>query len=252
MAEDPPDLVLGWLVPQPAGSQVAAGELVTDEQEMKKMTYAAKRGEKTPALLITLGSENWGLVSSVRIKSGALLFEGFCKLEGLQDKVDYINLGKGASSTSESLVLMKQSCFMAFLCRAWARNNVMDNIRPLVGDEEACPFDTGGEVLLNSDTVIANHYLELLLGRGTKDACPQAEKYLQGIARDMQLSQEPYMCAVLAANGFKAEESVLSVVKSLDEKKGTGTALPHDLSEDLALVVAVKALELVDAVGLDL
>jgi len=127
----------------------------------------------------------------------------------------------------------------------------MDDIRPLVGDEEACPFDTGGEVLLNSDTVIANHYLELLLGRGPKESCPQAEKYLQGIARDMPLNQQPYICAVLEAKGgFKGEDSVLNTVKSLDEKKAAN--LPHDLSEDLALVVAVKALQLVDAVGLDL
>merc|ERR1712072_148559 len=148
-----------------------------------------------------------------------------------------MNLGKDASSGSSSLVLMKQPLFMAFLCRAWARNSVMDDIRPLVGDEEACPFDTGGEVLLNSDEVIANHYLELLLGRGAQEACPQAEKYLQGIARDMQLSQQPYICSVLQARGnFKAEESVLSVVKKLDEKKD----LPRDLQEDLALAIAVK------------
>merc|ERR1711862_135429 len=111
-----------------------------------------------------------------------------------------------------------------------------------MGDEEACPFDTRGEVLLNSDSVIADHYLELLLGRGQKEACPQAEKYLQGIARDMMLSQQPYICSVLQARAnVKAEDSVLSVVKQLDEKAN----LPRDLQEDLALAVAVKALQLV-------
>merc|ERR1712039_530538 len=137
----------------------------------------------------------------------------------------------------------------AFLCRAWARNKVMDDIRPLVGDEESCPFDTSGEVLLNSDSVIAQHYLELLLGRGAQEACPQAEKFLTGIARDMPLSELPYICSVLQArNNIKAEDSVLNVVKQLDEK----AEVSQDLQEDLALVVAVKALQLVEAVGLDL
>merc|ERR1711971_776242 len=144
---------------------------------------------------------------------------------------------------------MKQPLFMAFLCRAWARSSVMEEIRPLVGDEEACPFDTNGEVLLNSDSVIVEHYLELLLGRGAQEACPQAEKYLQGIARDMTLSQQPYICSILQARGnFKGDESVLNVIKQLDEK----STLPKDLQEDLSLVVAVKALQLVEAVGLDL
>jgi len=259
MADDPPDLILGWLVPQPAGSpDPKPGDLLRagdagDEQEMKQLAYAITRGEETPPLLITFGNEHWGFVSSIRVKQGVPLFEGFCKLEGLQEKVDYINLGKESASASASLALMKQSAFMAFLCRAWARNDVMDSIRPLVGDEEACPFDTSGDVLLNSDNVIANHYLELLLGRGPKESCPQAEKYLQGIARDMPLNEQPYVCAVLeASGGFKSDESVLSVVKSLDEKKAAGAPLPGDLAEDLALCVAVKALQLVEAVGLDL
>jgi len=254
MAADPPDLILGWLVPQPAGSpDPKPGDLLRagdagDEQEMKQLAFAASRGEQTPPLLVTMGSENWGYVSSIRVKSGLALFEGFCKFEGIQDKVDYINLGKDMSSP-DNLALIKQSFFMAFLCRAWARNSVMDEVRPLVGDEEACPFDTGGEVLLNSDLVIANHYLELLLGRGPQAACPQAEKYLQGIARDMPLSEQPYACAVLQAkHGFKPEDSVLNVLKSLDEKK----SVPRDMSEDMALVIAVKALQLVEAVGLDL
>merc|ERR1711972_224241 len=109
-----------------------------------------------------------GLVSSIVVKSGSKLFENFCKFETLQDKVDYVNLGKDMSSPV-SMALIKQLLFMAFLCRAWARNRVMDDMRPLVGDEEACPFDTSGEVLLNSDTVIAQHYLELLLGRGAQE-----------------------------------------------------------------------------------
>ena len=62
-----------------------------------------------------------------------------------------------------------------------------------------------------SDEQIARHYYELLLGRGCKvfvgvlvvlrvrfaferrvsqEECPLAEKYLQGVARDMQLSPE--------------------------------------------------------------
>lgn len=237
--------------PKPADLHVVGDKV--QEQEIKQLAFSASRGGKIRPLLVTLGSENWGFVSCVQVKSGLFLFDGFCKLEGLQDKVDYVNLGKDKDSGSATLVLVKQTFFMAFLCRAWARNSLMDSIRPLVGDEEACPFDPAGQILLNSDSVIATHYLELLLGRGAKEACPQAEKYLQGIARDMTLSQQPYQCSVLEAfGGFKGDDSVLSVVKSLDEKAKEGTKLPADLAEDLALVVAVKALELVDAVGLDL
>merc|ERR1712196_511561 len=127
---------------------------------------------------------------------------------------------------------------MAFLCRAWARNKVMEEVRPLVRDEGArCPFDTSGEILLNSDSVTAEHYLELLLGLGPADSCPQAQKYLSGIALDMPLSQQPYHCRILETKGgFQPEQSVLSVVMSLDQKGEN-----RDFQEDLALAVAVKA-----------
>merc|ERR1719171_2019841 len=95
----------------------------------------------------------------------------------------------------------------------------MEEVRPLVGEKCACPFDTSGGIKLNSDDLIANHYLELLLGRGPKDLCPQAQKYLEGIALEMPLSQQPYQATILKAkNGFKDEDNVMSVVMRLDQK----------------------------------
>jgi len=72
------------MVPQPAGSpDPKAGDLLRvgdagDEQEMKQLAFAGSRGEKTPPLLITMGSENWGFVSSICVKAGAQLFDSFC------------------------------------------------------------------------------------------------------------------------------------------------------------------------------
>jgi len=148
------------------------------------------------------------------------------------------------------VVLVKQDLYSAFLCRAWARNSVFESIHPLLGTGDSCPFDTSSSIPLLSDDATADHYLELLLGRGRKDLCPQAEKVLAGIARDMVLNTQPYLCSVLAGRAeIKAEESVLSILQRIDGAPGQ---VPRDLQGDLALVVATKALELVQVLGLDL
>merc|ERR1712087_1025507 len=101
----------------------------------------------------------------------------------------------------------------------------------------------------DSDGAVGAHYLDLVLGRGAKQQCPQAEKYLCGVARDMTLNQQPYSCSLLAGRyGLQADDSVLSVLKKLDENSGK---VPPDYSHDLALAVAVKALDLW-SLGLDL
>jgi len=148
------------------------------------------------------------------------------------------------------VVLVKQDLFAAFLCRAWARNAVFESIHPLLGAGDSCPFDPTSSIPLLSDDAAADHYLELLLGRGRKDLCPQAEKYLQGVARDMVLNTQPYLCSVLTGRAeIKAEDNVLSILQRLDGLPGQ---VPRDLQGDLALVVGTKALELVQVLGLDL
>merc|ERR1712113_826136 len=110
------------------------------------------------------------------------------------------------------MVLVKKDAFCAFLCRLWARQGLYDAIRPLMASGGACPFAESGQLLLVSDAAVSSHYLELVLGRGPKEQCPQAEKYLCGVARDMTLRQQPYICTVLEGRcGVQADDSVLSV-----------------------------------------
>lgn len=246
------DIIMGWMITAPEGApDLASSDIcrLEQRQEMLSQACAMSRGQKTQPLFVNLDAETWGLVSMARYKQGSGLFEGLCALEGLKDGKDYVALGADDMVGPEQIVLLKQDVFSAFLCRAWARKHLLDEVKPLLAAGATCPFDEQKKLVLGSDEVIANHYLELLLGRGPKDRCPQAEKYLQGIARDMVLSEQPYLCTVLEGRRtITQDDTILNII--LKELGGGG--IPHDFLQDLALVVAVKALQLVQLLGLDL
>mmetsp|Transcript_102217 Transcript_102217/g.218850 ORF Transcript_102217/g.218850 Transcript_102217/m.218850 type:complete len:253 (-) Transcript_102217:45-803(-) len=244
------DVVLGWMVTAPKGApEPPPGEVLHDigeaRMEMRRRAAALGSGGR---LFVGLDGATWGVVSTLRCASGLGLFRGFCALEGLEDGKDYLALG--AQGAAAELVLVKEAVFCSFLCRLWAREQLGSAVRPLLVAGEACPFDASGSVHLTSDEAAAEHYLELLLGRGRKDLCPQAGQYLQGVARDMTLRQQPYLSAVLEGRcKLQGDSSVLAILERLD---GGSADIPRDYQEDLALAVAAKALELVSVLGLDL
>lgn len=217
---------------------------------MRKWTVAFSSTQHPTPLFVDLDGATFGLAGTIRCKHGSNIFYGLCALEDQEDGKDYLNLGMDSAFGQAEVVLVKQELFCAFLCRAWARQNLFEAVRPNLHSGRVCPFDASGQLVLDSDEAAAYHYLELLLGRGQKSKCPQAEKYLQGVARDMMINQLPYLCAVLEDRGtVKPEDSVLSILTALD---GGAVEIPRDYQEDLALAVAAKALELVQVMGLDL
>lgn len=259
--ETPTSFLLGWLVAPPEewsaeelaeGTPVYDSAKVSSDAELRQLIGA---GQEAPPVLLKLSSSMWGLAGTMLCARGLPLFEELCAVEGLEDRIDYWKLAKGSDGPADRIVLVKQDLFVAFLCRAQVRQRLLATVRPLLGGEgNTCLFDQSGTLApLASDEVLARHYLELLLGRGTKSECPQAEQYLQGIARDMMLDQLPYHCAVLGRQaGCRPEETVLNVLTKLDAEADAGGPVAVDLLEDLALAVAAKALELVSVLGLDL
>lgn len=246
------DVILGWLVPAPDGHSggplagVGSG-LALDGAVGGLAGLLRSRGGVGSAL--ALDGAVQGLAGLLRSRGGWPLFQGFIELEGLEEGRDYLGLGHEEALAGE-VVLLKQELFTAFLCRLWARERACEAVRLLLAEGSCCPFDVSLQpVELGSGEAIASHYLELVLGRGRKASCPQAEKYLQGVARDMTLEQQPYLCSILMGRGnLRATDTVLSIFLSLG---GQGD-IPLDLLEDLALAVAAKALELVQVLGLDL
>merc|ERR1719419_484848 len=129
------------------------------------------------------------------------------------DGRDYLALGREESLGAE-VVLAREELFCAFLCRLWARERLFSTVQPLLAPGGVCPFDTQKRLALGSAATAAEHYLELLLGRGTRERCPQAGKYLQGVAREMQLQRQPYLCSALEGHGsLRPEESVLTALE---------------------------------------
>jgi len=258
MAEDKsPDVILCWMVTasegdtQPPESEVLFD--IGDQRDVMRARLAGlQSGSAAPRLFVGLGKDVWGVSGCLRCSGGLQIFRGLCQLDSLEDGEAFLDLGAplGCSEEKEVLLLVKQDVFSAFLCRAWARESACASVRRLLNEGSICPLSQEGPVHLSSDEEMAHHYLELLLGRGAKDKCPLAEKYLQGVARDMQLSQQPYFQSSLQGRfGVKSEDSVLSILQMFDK---TGSSVPRNVREDLALGVAVKVLELVHVMGLEL
>lgn len=249
------DVILGWMVTAPEGApDPSPDDVLCDigdqRTEMRQRTAAICRGAQSPPLFVDMDGVTWGVAGAIRCERGLELFQGLCKLEGQEDGTDYFSLGPDADLGPAEVVLLTHDLFSAFLCRAWARQNLFEKVRPLLGTGHACPFDVQGQVVLQTDGAAGFHYLELLLGRGRRDRCPQAEKYLQGVARDMTLQQQPYLRSVLEGRAtVRPEDSVLSILERLN---GSPSEVPRDFQEDLALAVAARALELVQVLGLDL
>eukprot|EP00441_Pelagodinium_beii_P022218 CAMPEP_0197675784 /NCGR_PEP_ID=MMETSP1338-20131121/85595_1 /TAXON_ID=43686 ORGANISM="Pelagodinium beii, Strain RCC1491" /NCGR_SAMPLE_ID=MMETSP1338 /ASSEMBLY_ACC=CAM_ASM_000754 /LENGTH=251 /DNA_ID=CAMNT_0043256377 /DNA_START=19 /DNA_END=774 /DNA_ORIENTATION=+ len=248
-AERSPDVVLCWMVRAPDDADPVSEVLSVDQKsEMRERVAGIRDDAPPPRLFVTLGKDIWGLAGSLHCSCGLDILRGLCQLEGLTDGEDFLDFS--STGSRENLMLVKQDLFLAFLSRAWAREKAFSAVRPLLNEDGTCPFSQASPVHLGFDEAIAVHYLELMLGRGTQDKCPLAMKYLQGIARDMQLSQQPYFRAVLEDRfGLKADDSVLGVLQALDVPD---SKVPRNIREDLALGVAVKALELVQVMGLDL
>jgi len=250
VAERSPDVVLCWMVTVPEGAETPSdSEVLSPDQKgvMRERLAGIRDDGPPPRLFVTLGKDVWGLAGSLHCSGGLQIFRGICGLEALSDGEAFVDLSE--STARENLMLVKQDLFVAFLSRAWAREEAFKGVRPLLNDG-ACPFSQGSPVHLSFDEAIGVHYLELLLARGTQEKCPLATKYLQGVARDMQLSQQPYFSSVLEGRfGLTSDDSVLSVLQALDLPD---TKVPRNIREDLALGVAVKVLELVQVMGLDL
>jgi len=254
-------VLLGWLLPQPAGVAVPeAGEVlaapatgnVAGRAVLRQRTVArALQGDSAPPLFVTLDGVTRGLVGTFRCQEGLSLFQGLCRLEEQKDGRDFLSLGSDVELGGGEIVLLRQELFTTFLCRLWARKEAYEAAWTLLAKSNGCPFNTSGSpIRLGTAEEVATHYLELLLGRGKKDACPQAEKVLQGCARDLQLEQHKYYCSVLEGRAkIQSDTSVLRILTSLD---GSSADVPRDFQEDLALVVATKAIALVQALGLDL
>jgi len=250
------DVVLGWLVTAPEGAPAAdPGRVLCDigdqREEMRRRAaeICADAAGQLPSLFVELGDEVWGLAGTLRCKEGVGLFRGLCSLEGQQDGEDYFDLGR-EDALGADVVLLKQELLCAFLCRARARQVLFGAVQPLLGPGESCPFDAGAQLVLDSPAAAAEHYLELLLGRGPKERCPKACQYLQGVARDLPLARQPYLCSALEGRaGLTPDDSTLAILERLD---GAGAEVPRDFRADLALAVAAKALELVQVLGLDL
>lgn len=248
------DVLLCWLVPKPAGAPEPEAAQVLglgDTVELKRRVAEQAQQTISAPLFVTLDGATWGLAGTYRCAEGLSLFQGLCQLGGLREGKDFARLGSSEALAGGELVLLKQEFFTVFLCRAWARGRAYEAVRPLLAEAGGCPFnEKQAELQLDSGEEIATHYLELLLGRGCKESCPKAEKYLQGVARDLTLDQQPYLSSVLGGLAMvKSGDSVLSI---LTEPRGAGAEIPRDYQEDLALAVAAKALELVEVLGMDL
>mmetsp|Transcript_130 Transcript_130/g.291 ORF Transcript_130/g.291 Transcript_130/m.291 type:complete len:244 (+) Transcript_130:40-771(+) len=235
------DVLVWWTVPAPKPHPWDSEVIDSEEADLLREKLAHASG----GVQVSLGKDIVGVAGCVRFRRASNTFRGFCELERMTDGKDYLELGKGSSS--EILIVAKRDCFLAFLCRAWARNAAVSGVRPLLA-HGACPFAEKGAVPLSSDAEIASHYLELLLGRGSKDKCPLAANYLQSVGRDMPLSEQPYWSSVLAGL-CEPSESVLKILQTLDVP---ASPVPVDVREDMSLGVAQKVLELVKLTGLDL
>mmetsp|Transcript_16990 Transcript_16990/g.30707 ORF Transcript_16990/g.30707 Transcript_16990/m.30707 type:complete len:272 (+) Transcript_16990:54-869(+) len=271
MAEDE-ELVLGWMIRRDDPAPLEGVKVYSTDERTAIHTHVLSeewQAGKNP-LLLTLdsGSSCWGLVACARsrkqrAKSTLQLFRGLCKLEGMVEGRDYI-LCPATSAENKSgpeVLLVTQEVFLVLQSRVWARRRLMDSVKeslPPVGQPEAgvtsakCPFDESGTIVLSleDDEAIGQHYLQLLLGRGPVSECPRACKYLQGVARDLSMKDLPYANEVLCGRAAcQSEDAVLDVLRTFDKEPGD---VPVDFSEDLALVVANKALKLVEIMGLEL
>lgn len=257
--ERSPDLILIWMVPAPADHELPESDIVFDGQaglaqvreKLRTHLHSLKVGETVPRTFVDLGKKTWGVTGSLICKEGLSIFKGLCKLDGSEDGQAYVDLGlTDLADGSEHVALVPQQMFCAFLCRAWARENALSTVRPLLGEGRTCPFSHQSPLRLDTDEAMAEHYFKLLMSRGPNDKCPLAEKYLQGVAREMQLSQQSYFRSLLEGRfGLKADDSVLHVLQTLDKLE---KEVPRDLCQDLSSGVAGKVLELVQVMGLNL
>mmetsp|Transcript_19457 Transcript_19457/g.45236 ORF Transcript_19457/g.45236 Transcript_19457/m.45236 type:complete len:273 (+) Transcript_19457:61-879(+) len=271
--EEGDDLVLGWMIRQDGSAPIEGATIYSADERaniQKHVLSEEWHAGKNP-LFVTLDSGNscWGLVACARsrkerAKSTLQLFQGLCKLEGMAEGREYI-LCPSASAAENKLgsevLLLTQEVFLVLQSRVWARRRLVDSVKeslPPLGQPEAgvtaakCPFDESGTIVLSleDDEAIGQHYLQLLLGRGPVSQCPRACKYLQGVARDLSMKDLPYASEVLCGRAHcQAEDAVLDVLRNFDQTPGE---VPVDFSEDLALVVANKALKLVEIMGLEL
>lgn len=243
------DLVLGLLVTSPGAAfdppESEVHKVAGDEEkaELRKRLDGLVHG-KHSRVFVGLEDQTFGVAGGLRC-SHPQLFHSLCAFEAWKEGKDWLGLGKD----EEEIVLVKQEIFWATLCRSLARQKAWEALRPFLGDDGTCLFAQGEPVAIGSPETAGPHYLELILGRGPQDKCPLAEQYLQGVSRDMPLSQVPYYCAVLEGRvNLGGGDSVLTVLQRLD----ADDSVPLDLREDLALVVARHALELVQALGFDL
>jgi len=250
-----PDVIFGWLVPVPTDAPEPDKDKVlldigdTRDEMRRRMVEFCNTQQRIEPLHIDLNGDIWGLAGTMQCKSSMVLFMGLCEAEGQEDGADYLTLGTEEALGDAEMVLLKQELFCAIICRVWGRQLLYDAVKPLLVDNK-CPFDVSGQIVIGSDEDVSNHYLELLQGQGPKEQCPQAEKYLKGVARDLILHQQPCLCKMIAGRGTIVEDdSILNVFAALDEGKAK---IPRDQQGDLALAVATKALELVQVLGLDL
>jgi len=259
VADSKRDVLLGLLTAKPVDAvEPRSADVVRDvlddaarEKMRSQFAQHVVDGGSASPLFVFMAGVTWGLAGTFRCAGGVDMFHGLSTLEGMEEGRDFIGLGADASLGDGDIVLVTQELCMAYLCRMWARVRAYEVVRPLLSEAGGCPFNMGGAKLrLGSDEEIADHYLELMLGRGQKDACPKAEQYLQGVARDMQLNKLPYLSRVLEGRaGIGADDSVLSILKKLES---SSCGIPRDVQEDLALAVTAQALELVQVLGLDL
>lgn len=253
------DVILGWMVTAPANAKgTPTSEVYYDIGDQrtvmreKTLAFCSDTASRPSPLFVDLDDVTWGLVGTVCCRQGWALFQGLCELEGQEDGTDYLALGIDETLCAE-VVLLKRELLCAFLCRLSARQALFSAVQPLLAPGNVCPFDESGSVVLTSEAAAAEHYLELLLGRGPRERCPRAAPYLQGVARDLTLRQVPYLVAALEDRAkLRPEDSALAALETLDGCPTLISGVPRDFQEDLALAVAAKALELVQALGLDL
>mmetsp|Transcript_52350 Transcript_52350/g.125001 ORF Transcript_52350/g.125001 Transcript_52350/m.125001 type:complete len:285 (-) Transcript_52350:120-974(-) len=272
-------LTMGWMLekkgssatPETAQIYSAVDQRTELQQQVLSEDWGQSRSGKAPIVVSMVDSngaaKSYGVVSCAqtakqRASTTMRLFHGLCSLEGLKESRDYVHCPpKSEGEDAVELLLLTQEVFVALSCRVWVRRRLMEGVHALLppmddpvkdGHEARCPFDESGTLVLplEEDEAIGQHYLQLLLGRGPTSQCPRACKYLQGIARDLAMKDLPYANEVLCGRGHcSAEDSVLDVLLRLDSSAGS---VPVDFSEDLALVVATKALQLVEIMGLEL
>jgi len=237
------DVLVWWTVPAPKPHPWDSE--VIDSEEDRDLLRARLQQVDGTGVHVSMGKDVLGVAGCILLSHGYDLFRGLCQMESLNEGKDYTDL---KSTDTPPQILVKQDLFAALLCRAWARRAAVSKVRPLLQDSLACPFAEESRIELRSDSDISDHYYELLLGRGPKEKCPLAEKYLQGVARDMRLSEQPYFQSVLAGR-CDPNDSILSILKMLDVPDAL---VPLDVRQELALGVACKVLELIQVTGLDL